>query len=61
MFSETNDILFCSNNTELPHINIDGQKIITVNYTKFQRVNIKYQIDHLIKKLSQYVGLFLQV
>ena len=51
-------------NTELLHINIDCQEILRVNTTKFlgvhidKFVNFKYQIDHLTKKLSKYVGLF---
>lgn len=66
--NKTNYILFRSNrkkiNTELFHINIDGQEIIRVNFTKFlgvhidEFVNFKYQIDYLTKKLSKYVGLF---
>ena len=65
--NKTNYILFRSNrkkiNTELFHINIEGQEITRVN-TKFlgvhidEFVNFKYQIDYLTKKLSKYVGQF---
>ena len=66
--SKTNFILFRSNkskvNPDLCHIHINGQEIERVKSTKFlgvildEFINFKFHIEHLLKKLSKYVGLF---
>ena len=71
--SKTNYMIFCSNKkqkdleTMTLQIKINGEEIKRVNSTKFLGIliddclNFKIHIDHLVHKLSKYVGLFLKL
>ena len=68
--SKTNYIIFCTqkrkSTTDLSHvkISINDQEVQKVAATKFlgilidEHINFKLHIEHLVKKLSKYVGLF---
>ena len=64
--NKTNFILFHSKQNTIDPIclNIDGKELSRVKSTKFlgvfidESVNFKCHIDHLLSKLSKYVGLF---
>ena len=71
--NKTNYVLFCSNKkqrnieTLTLHIKMNGEEIQRVTSTKFLGIfiddclNFKCHIDHLVHKLSKYVGLFFKL